>query len=94
MILRLLVGILGSVISAVCMWVFFENRILAQKRARIEADPLMRCKYCRHWEDDEDDFRFRLGYCGHPFHGTPASEHYDYGGHWSHENGYCLMFEK
>lgn len=58
---------------------------------RRTARPTGPCIECIHFENfDEED---HVGYCAHPFHSTWRSEHSDYGGHWTHEQASCDMWE-
>jgi hypothetical protein len=53
-----------------------------------------RCKNCLHFLDYSDvEVVEPVGYCGHPFHFTNASEHREYGGHWTSSYSQCDMYE-
>ena len=58
----------------------------------------MRCETCKHFEDlydpEDDEPNNHSGYCEHPFHRTPESEHYEYGGHWTFQKSGCRMWDE
>lgn len=49
------------------------------------------CSNCRFFIDysDTEPIDEVNGYCSHPSHSSPLSEHRDYGGHWTHTEAWC-----
>jgi hypothetical protein len=51
------------------------------------------CKTCAHFSDfSESDPEEPVGYCTHPKHWEPTSEHAEYGGHWAASDYWCDGF--
>ena len=56
----------------------------------------MACRNCKHFSDfreTETDSDEVNGYCMHPAHSRPDSPHVEYGGHWTHSDSYCELWE-
>jgi len=77
----------------VCIAILKAGRWL-YRRGWWEESKRRTCEHCQHFighcdPEDEDP----MGYCGHPFHRTPDSAHYEYGGYWTTAGSTCHMFE-
>lgn len=76
----------------------FNRLLLSWLRPKaIEREPHQKCATCAHFADHsnpEDDPNEVNGYCCHPNHRHKSSPHYEYGGHWTHSESWCQLWEK
>lgn len=52
------------------------------------------CVYFSDFREVETDPDEVNGYCCHPMHSEPSSEHHDYGGHWTHHRFWCVGYTR